>query len=1066
MKKLMVCSVACAVLLVGAAASAAELELEITVRELSGVARKAEPVSGGIPLPWGVYKKGQQFALFDGGKAVPLQAVPHVVDGDGFIRWVLLDFQTDLKANETKTFALKKVDQPAAVAAAAPVVRLAKEAGNVVTIDTGKVTLTIDKTKPFSLFTSVKAGGKAVVSGGSASYTDDFDGKTYTADKPSSVEIEYNGPLRATVAVKGRFVGDDQTKLQYLARITAWKGHSHVHVKYSLSNSNPDHYCYRRVKDSHVELELAAAPAGSVIGASKPLRAGADAWMQQSSRSVNSIIHTHDNLGGCPWLRRTVKSGACKAVSGGKDVWVNDGDLSEGWLAVKLDGGSVWVTDLYFVEDPPRRLAVKDGSLVLTGVTEPLAGAKPPFAVRARWLFDCSHLSSQYVLDFAPPAEPAALSAAAMRARARPWAIAPPSWYFETNAFAVGKFGTQADELKCYDTWGWKYDRAKAPRKGAGQIARIGRWTGGDDNHFTSEQDTLDGLVLMYLRTGSRPFFDAAQSWANYFTDLQTWRTDGWRWKDGGGWWHGGPAGNRPQRTADPVTGVRNRLPAEWTKSFNAKPEKWDRATCRNISYLFLAKACHCHNWGEGLAEWFCLTGDRDAYEAAIDTVEQNYDTHHRAFRRTPGTAKGYSRDFTRSSYLTHATRLIAPTDPYVVKASDYFAACYLQRPNPEPRGLANAAGRLRRGLSEKTLRSYVGQKGIDEAERLGIVINAKTGQLTDPKTGAKWYPIAGPATWMYPPLSRAMGTYHRITGNEDARDWLIAYGQAVARVLWQPKHGNFSSRFLVDFPTKGVAKDHPSWVLPEDAKNGEGVRISGYLGGFHPDVIARAYSLCGEPLLKQRAYECWYYSSHRGYRAEKMHNVGGVGKWVNLYSTHNESVCFTGHTFYVWAHPRDDTEPPEPIKNLAVIVKGDRAKVEFTAPADRGGGKVARYQLKYSDKPLVDYGAFLDHWKKDTNDTVTNWWLGSNVDGEPKPEKPGDKVTFTVNVPEGAKHFAVRSFDDSRNRSAMSNVANAAMELGKADIAPRAKVGVLFKDGRVEAKEVLDREEMWPAVD
>ena len=30
------------------------------------------------------------------------------------------------------------------------------------------------------------------------------------------------------------------------------------------------------------------------------------------------------------------------------------------------------------------------------------------------------------------------------------------------------------------------------------------RWVAQDDNHFTSEQDTLDGLFLMYLRTGDR----------------------------------------------------------------------------------------------------------------------------------------------------------------------------------------------------------------------------------------------------------------------------------------------------------------------------------------------------------------------------------------------------------------------------------------------------------------------------------------------------------------------------------------------------------------------------------
>ena len=83
--------------------------------------------------------------------------------------------------------------------------------------------------------------------------------------------------------------------------------------------------------------------------------------------------------------------------------------------------------------------------------------------------------------------------------------------------------------------------------------------------------------------------------------------------------------------------------------------------------------------------------------------------------------------------------------------------------------------------------------------------------------------------------------------GSEDARDWVIAYGQAVARVMWQPKHGNLHAKFLADFPKKGVVKDLGSWLLPEGAKNGEGVQISGYLGGFYPAGTMRCVG--GRPL-------------------------------------------------------------------------------------------------------------------------------------------------------------------------------------------------------------------------
>jgi len=1026
---------------VAASAAAGEFSLPITVEEPAAIARKTEPVSAGIPLPWGRFKADQSFALFDGKSEVPVQALPIVVDEEGFLRWILLDFQTDLGPNEVKRFTLRPAAGSCTLARPVKVIR--DDRG--VTVDTGRITFAIAKDSPFSLFSMVRIGsvvqpppapgrpahvvtpGWRVVAGGEVSYTDAFDGKRYVAERPASIEVEYEGPMRATVCVKGRFVGDDQSKFLYIARITAWAGRSDVHVKYSLANSNPDHYCYRRVKDSTIALKLAGQPQAAILGAGKALEAAGDCWLHQSSRVVPAAIHSHDSLGRCKWFRETPGAtgpGGGKAMRGDKELWTSrgKGDVAEGWIAARLGRATVWACDFYFIEDPPRRLALADGALRLTGITEPLDGAKPPFREKQRWLFDCSHLSSQYMFDFAAPGDTAELAAKAKRARARLWAMAPPAWYFQTESLPVGRFGTQADELACYERWGWKHEKADSPTRPAGQTARIQRWVAADDNHFTSEQDTLDALVLMYLRTGRRAFFDAAETWANYFLDLQTWRTDGWRWKDGGVWWHGGPGGNRPQRAADPVTGLRNSLPAEWTREVKTKIGTLGRAACTEISVLFLAKACYCHNWGEGLAAWFCLTGEREALEAALDTVEQNIDTQRRAFRKRPGQASRFSRDFTRACYLTNATRMIVPTDPFVVEASDYLAKVYLERPTKEPRGFVNGPAPAR----NLNLKKFVGEQGIAAMKRLGVTMDPKTGQLTDPRTGAKWFPLVAPHTWMFPPLSRAMGLYYRLTGNEDALDWVIAYGQAVAHVLFQPKHGTLSyGRMLVDFPLKGVAKDWASWVLPDDAKDGEGVAISGYLARFHPDVAARGYSFSGEPFLKKRAYDFWYYGSHRGYKAKKLHNVGGVGRWVNTYSTHDECVCFTGRTFYEWSHPRKDDQPPRAVTDLKVTVQGDKATLTFSAPADEGGGRVARYQVKCSEKPIVSYEDFLNAWAANQDRKVRNWWMAANLRGEPEPKAPGTTETFTVTaVPQNAKYFAVRSFDDSRNRSKMSNVA------------------------------------------
>jgi len=54
------------------------------------------------------------------------------------------------------------------------------------------------------------------------------------------------------------------------------------------------------------------------------------------------------------------------------------------------------------------------------------------------------------------------------------------------------------------------------------------------------------------------------------------------------------------------------------------------------------------------------------------------------------------------------------------------------------------------------------------------------------------------------------------------------------------------------------------------------------------------------------------------------------------------------------------------------------------------------------------------------------NWWRAANCKGGPAPSKPGTAERFVVTGAPAASplHVAVRAFDDSDNRSAMSNVA------------------------------------------
>ncbi len=107
------------------------------------------------------------------------------------------------------------------------------------------------------------------------------------------------------------------------------------------------------------------------------------------------------------------------------------------------------------------------------------------------------------------------------------------------------------------------------------------------------------------------------------------------------------------------------------------------------------------------------------------------------------------------------------------------------------------------------------------------------------------------------------------------------------------------------------------------------------------------------------------------------------------------------------------DCIPPGAVHDLAVAdTTATSAVLVWTAPAedDSSGGAVSSYDLRYSTGAIDE----------------ESFGLADTVSGEPIPHAPGtaEMCTVTGLRPETAYSFAVRSFDDSGNESAISNVA------------------------------------------
>jgi hypothetical protein len=955
-------------------------EVPVNVAEPAGIARKAEPVSGGISLPAGMFRPGTvKLALFDGDKSIPVQVSELVIGPKGFVRWVLLDFQLDLKANETKKLLLK-TGEPAVPPRALKVT----ESANVVHVDTGRMTFEIRKDKPFSLVENVTVNGQATVDSGNISYIDGLVDKRYFADTPNLVKLHYVGPMRVTIEVRGKFINDKTAQLGYCTYITAWTGRSDILVRHSLINSRSDRRYFAKVKSSRIELKPTKTGRTIIVGADNPVtvKSGSETTLHQGLEEERN--------------RELVSA---KLMQAGSELWSGRG--AQGWISC----GPIWVADRLFRTDPPRVLSISlNGTVILDAASRLFEGQKKgqnivgrPYASQDdyRWLYDCSAHSSEYRIDFNAKSDGVSFMQKANAAAARVWAFAPGQWYSRCNVLAVGRFGTLADEKTCHKKWGWtagrEPDRQPNPR----------RFVGYEDNHYESEADSAEGLILMFLRTGKRGFFDEAEAWVRYHTDLQTLRTEGWQWKDGGIWFpQGGPPGNRP---------VRDKANLEYAHWNNGT--KFDRTLWR----LAMAKSCYCHFYGAGLVDWFCLTGDREALLAAIDNCETKWDefTHFRNF--TPGKSNlASTRGFGRGFYVAVRTWMVQPENPLLQRLVNLCRDTFVQLPDEylDERGVYAVVG-------NNYPKRYI-TEGIKEYMAKNNITVDDSGTFHDASGKSwKWRDIGG--TWMISYIQSACNMLVEQTGDEDLMDYVIASGHFTAKYMLSPVAKQTWYYTALDIPLKGDIWDEWKYDGKQRNELGEGPRHSGWYTRFFPDCCIQAHCWTGQKELLEKGKEFWSFGNRRLYQTTKMTPQ-------HHFATHHppkdDSVLSTVRLFYEYSHLRQDTEPPSAIEDLAVkLLENGKAEVSFTAPNDTGG-RVIKYQVKAAKMPVLPY----EQWDYCRDSGVNrNWWRATNCTGEPVPKSAGNKEQFVVtNVPDAngrPLYFAVRSFDDSSNRSAISNV-------------------------------------------
>ncbi|MBL8025825.1 MAG: hypothetical protein JNL74_05410, partial [Fibrobacteres bacterium] len=273
--------------------------VSLNVKERAGIARQGEPVTMGVPIPDGFASDTSLFALKDAsGNVIPCEfrKAARWWSDKSSIRWLHLDFRTDIAANETKTFHLCKEPSSHNVQSSLSV----QDLGTKFEITTGPLKFTVKK-QGFNLFdeawvNEVANGTFTDAHKVVASHNKGFSllslGVRYYAsnDNSSTAVIERKGPLSCVIRSDG-YLKDASGVSKYFVRtrIYAYSGSREVKVVFSFENRDANVSNYVIQNGLNMELPLNVTNPEFSFGAPGGLKSGSLTSGQEAYLNIHKI---------------------------------------------------------------------------------------------------------------------------------------------------------------------------------------------------------------------------------------------------------------------------------------------------------------------------------------------------------------------------------------------------------------------------------------------------------------------------------------------------------------------------------------------------------------------------------------------------------------------------------------------------------------------------------------------------------------------------------------------------------------------------------------------------------
>ena len=349
----------------------------LNVTEEGGVDRVAWPVTQGVPFAEGDFPAGASArVVLEDGRAVPTQtlALAMWTPRKKFVKWLLIDFQIDLRASQTRRLFLECGPglEPEKPERAVEIRKLRD--GRLLQVDTGALQLDL-RTDSADFFGTcrVREGEtwKALIGGEESPYLyiTHQDGRRFQSNhffEPPTIDIEDRGPLRASVCIRGRHAtaGGKSHFCPYVLRIHAFAGRGDLRIFHTF------------IFDGNVERDVLTG-----VGLYLPVQlgkhvtstfGGADVPHELGEAADGLFLQTSD-------IAYVVQRGGDTFAEGGKTL---------GWAALSGTGGSVIAVLRDLWKEFPKGIELTGGAMDLQ-LWPKACGEKivfrTPFAEKAIW---------------------------------------------------------------------------------------------------------------------------------------------------------------------------------------------------------------------------------------------------------------------------------------------------------------------------------------------------------------------------------------------------------------------------------------------------------------------------------------------------------------------------------------------------------------------------------------------------------------------------------------------------------------------------------------------------------